>query len=166
MASTGTKKITAVYTDLKKQAADIQKKLKVISKIAFKEMSAEVFKANPTLVSFGWSQCTPYFNDGDACVFSAASEYPSVTFKAADGTIVKHDENYGNLVVLDENDDETEISDEDYPKYQKQIDKLTRPVVKFLGNFDDDDFLAMFDDHKEITVNRNGKIEVNDYEHD
>jgi len=153
---------------LKKQQAAVEKEMANVAKAAFKEMSAEVFKANPALISFSWSQYTPYWNDGDTCTFSSNAEYPSITFKASDGKTVKNDENNGTLVFFDaeDTDVEYEVPEDEYDKYTKQIEKLNVKVSSFLGNFSDDDFLTMFDDHQLITVNRNGKVETEDYEHE
>lgn len=41
-----------------------------------KESSKEVFKKFPDLKSFAWTQYTPYFNDGDVCVFEVYRHYP------------------------------------------------------------------------------------------
>lgn len=36
----------------------------------FEEAAKELFKNNPSLKSFSWTQYTPHFNDGDPCTFS------------------------------------------------------------------------------------------------
>ena len=160
--------IAAKMATLKKKQAAIAKEMKTIAKAAFKEMSAAVFKANPALISFSWSQYTPYWNDGDTCTFSSNAEYPSITFEAADGKTVKNDEGSGTLVFFDEEDTdvEYEVPEDEYEKYKKQVEKLNVKVSSFLGNFSDDDFLTMFGDHQLITVKRSGKVETEDYEHE
>jgi len=47
----------------------------------FTEMSTELFNENPTLMGFGWTQYTPYFNDGDVCTFRCNSDYPRCSYK-------------------------------------------------------------------------------------
>jgi hypothetical protein len=159
--------IATKLAGLKKKQAALAKEMKDTAKAAFKEMIGDVFESNPNLISFGWSQYTPYWNDGDTCTFSSYHEYPSITFKAADGKILKNDENNGTLVYLDDKDDlEFEVEEADYETYSKQVEKLSKPVTKFLSNFSDDDFLTMFGDHQLVTVNRNGKIDSEDYEHE
>lgn len=37
----------------------------------FTSLFKEFFEKNPDIKSFGWTQYTPYFNDGDTCTFSA-----------------------------------------------------------------------------------------------
>jgi len=164
---------------LKKQQAAVEKEMANVAKAAFKEMSVAVFKANPALISFSWSQYTPYWNDGDTCEFSASGDYPTIVFTSPDGKLVKNDENQGELNYIDEDgevigddvieqDGEFDVVAADDPgtKYAKQIEKLSSKVSKFLSNFTDDDFLTMFGDHTFVTVNRSGKVETEDYEHE
>jgi hypothetical protein len=48
------------------------------AKTAFDEVSKSLFDEFPPLESFSWTQYAPYFNDGDECVFSANTDYPTV----------------------------------------------------------------------------------------
>ncbi len=43
--------------------------------------------------------------------------------------------------------------------------EATKAVQEFLNNFDDDDMLAMFDDHAQVTVTIDGAVSE-EYEHD
>jgi hypothetical protein len=153
------------FDDLKKKIADAQQELKITAKTLFKELSAGLFDENPTIVSFGWTQYTPYWNDGDTCTFSANTEYPTVTVLASDGIKVKHDENYGETVWLDPEDEEIEHTT-DSEKYEKEIEKATEKVADFLQNFSDDDLETMFGDHCQVTALRGGKIQVDGYDHE
>lgn len=122
---------------------------------------------DPQVVEFGWRQYTPYFNDGDPCVFRT----------------------YGAWVRLDTDDADAE----DYQLSVEERDDLgTRPVTwehreRRVGAYegpdearydrchalfraiDDDEFddalLKLFGDHAEVTVKRDG-IQVDFYEHD
>jgi len=153
------------FDDLKKKIADAQKELKTTAKTLFKELSVAIFTDNPTLDSFGWTQYTPYWNDGDTCTFSANTEYPTVTILAEDGIKVRHDENYGETVWLDPEDEEIE-HDADTEKYDAQIEKVSGKVADFLQNFSDEDLETMFGDHQEVTVYKNGKIDTDHYDHE
>lgn len=53
-----------------------------------------------------------------------------------------------------------------YKDYEKQFDAVEDKVTGFLGAFEDDDMQTMFGDHMTITVNRGGKIDMEEYEHD
>ncbi len=123
-----------------------------IAQDAFKEYANILFSNHPELKSFGWTQYTPYFNDGDECVFSANIESPHINDIRYD---TWGDKVYG--LYEDEDDEETnsnEISDE-----------LVMKVVAFLRNFDDDILKEIFGDHVEITVMPD-RIDVSEYNHD
>jgi len=54
----------------KKQIEAKQEELKNFAQDNFHHLSRELFETNPELISFTFRQYTPYFNDGDECVFS------------------------------------------------------------------------------------------------
>ena len=160
----------AKYKELKSKMAAAKKQMEETAKKAFTEMSAEFFEENPAIVSFGWAQYTPYWNDGDVCVFSANTDYPVVTFKAKDGKVVKYDENAGEFTevgtaVVEDGIEYSEDASLD-EAYGKEVEKHAKAVSKFLGNFEEEDLETMFGDHMQITVNRKGKVTTEEHEHD
>lgn len=168
MASAATKK----YQEAKTKMEEAKKQIEKIAKDAFRDMTTEFFENNPEIVSFGWTQYTPFWNDGDTCTFSANTEYPIVTFTAKDGKTLRYDENMGELTapgtaVRDEEEDVEYSEDDgiDMGPYEREINKHSKAVSNFLSNFGDDDLLTMFDDHMEITVTRK-KIQTKEYEHE
>lgn len=62
---------------------------------------------DPTIVEFGWSQYTPYFNDGDPCVFSANGLWVRTV---ADGAPKTHDDDEDEDSYDDEEPDEDKLS--------------------------------------------------------
>ena len=144
------------YKKLKAKIAAVRKKIEETAKSAFKDVSAELFAENPDLISFGWKQRTPYFNDGDECVFSALTDEPAVSFKA-DGLTVEV-AFYGEDMRVNGQEHESEAYYKEYQRYAKE-------VTKFLGIFEDDDLKAIFGDHVEVTVTRNGST-TEEYNHD
>jgi hypothetical protein len=100
------------YQVLKNKIAEAKKQMEQTAKEAFAEMVTEFFDENSDLISFGWTQYTPYFNDGDVCEFSAHTDYPSVTMILG-GQEITYDENSGDLT----NEDGDEIkTQEDYKR--------------------------------------------------
>jgi hypothetical protein len=110
----------------------------------FLSMSKTVFDKNPDLEKFGWAQYTPYFNDGDECVFSAHS--PKILLKGQDEDMYDEQEYFSR----------DEISPEAI---------VWNNVSKFLSQFDDNDLKMFFGDHVQVVVTRDG-VEVDEYEHD
>ena len=88
------------YTELKAKIAAAKAEMEATAKTAFTDMAKEFFDANPTVLAFGWTQYTPYFNDGDVCTFRAQTDYPRVTM-LVDGQALTYDENSGELVDSD-----------------------------------------------------------------
>lgn len=110
-------------------------------KTAFKGL----FAAYPNVRAIGWTQYTPYFNDGDPCVFSV-----------------------NDLYVLDHtvDEDETDIHEGvdmgwgDGPRLYPEIARIAETLQA-----SNDLLLEMFGDHCKITVTPAG-IDVDEYEHD
>ena len=86
------------YQELRNKIAEAKRVMEETAKGLFAEMSAELFNENPTLTSFGWNQYTPYFNDGDECVFRCNGSYPTVSM-AIDGDVLSYDSNSGDLEI-------------------------------------------------------------------
>jgi len=151
--------------------AEAKKQIEKIAADAFKELAVEFFENHPDIVSCGWTQYTPYWNDGDTCTFSANTEYPIVTFKAKDGKIIRYDENNGTLYQADSAvvEDDIEFSEDEeleMEPYDNEISKHSKAVSKFLSVFDEDDLETMFGDHVEVTVKRDGTADTETYEHE
>jgi hypothetical protein len=125
------------YLATKNQIKELRKNIKKQAKDFFSDASKGLFESYPELISFRWTQYTPYFNDGDPCVFSANTEYP----------------------YLNGSDDEF-FSSKDEP-----LNKAGKAVIKLLKTFEDEDYEMMFGDHCQVTVTRNG-IDVEEYEHE
>jgi hypothetical protein len=103
-----------------------------------------------SIIEFGWRQYTPYFNDGDPCVFSA-----NTTWVRTDADI--DEEDIYDLEVMSYHP--TLTSDRD--RYERCI-ALSRAVES--GEFYNV-LLDAFGDHAEVTVTSSG-IKVDFYEHE
>jgi hypothetical protein len=144
----------AKYNHIKEEIKQLRKSLETQSKNFFQEASAEIFEKHPELKSFSWTQYTPYFNDGDECVFGANSDYVTVA--------IKGDKNEG-----EDEDDDREISSWNLRKATKLTPKeaAAKDALELLAAFENEDFKTMFGDHVRVTVSRNG-VSVTEYSHD
>jgi hypothetical protein len=88
------------YQELKAKIAQAKAEMEATAKTAFSDMAKEFFNDNPTVLAFGWTQYTPYWNDGDVCTFRAQTDYPTVTM-LVDGQAISYDENRGELTDND-----------------------------------------------------------------
>jgi len=137
-----------------------------LSKDVFDDWCKTVFDKYPKVESFGWNQYTPYFMDGETCVFSANTDYISIN-----GDYVDDSEWMGKTVVTNWGtynretkvyDGKVEIPNE---KHDSELESASEDIREFLQTFDDDFYIRKFGDHSEITVTKEG-VEVDDYDHD
>lgn len=133
------------FEGMKAQMKEFRQRMKDEGETFFKDLAKELFEKNPELLKFSWYQYTPYFNDGDPCIFSANIDYPNILLSNMDEEIWLDDEPY-----FDDGTKESEILDS---------------VIKFLSQFDDSDFEMLFDDHSRIIVGRD-EIVIEEYSHD
>lgn len=124
--------------EMKKQ---YEEKMLSYGKTAIVNELKAFFAENPEVQRLQWQQYTPYFNDGEECVFSVYS--PSAA-----------------LAV----DDSNFLFSWDLPRdsmLRKELDKLEK-----LTSSSKDLLKVAFGDHCEVTVNRNGEVTVDECNHD
>lgn len=127
--------------DLKSKISELREESKKILKEAFEEGCKAIFAEYPRLKSFMWTQYTPYFMDGDECVFSA---------------------NYWDLGI-----NGGDPYDEDEDEGSESFEAEENAIQEFLKMFDDgsDDLKTLFGDHAKITITPSGAY-VDEYQHD
>ncbi len=110
----------------------------------FKSALLEVFDKHPEIRKFGWTQYTPYFNDGSPCTFRV-----------------------GDIMFLDDKDDEEDRDEDDIYEW-KYLWKSGYDALEALSKFlNDNEEVAeiAFGDHVKVIVTREG-VEVEEYDHD
>lgn len=142
----------AVSQKLGEQITVLQDQLKTVGHEYFKDATKALFDTYPGLEWFDWRQYTPYFNDGDACVFGVDA--------------------YGNAFLNGEELEEVYFSqwrqDEKAENGEEltEEEKFARDYYTLLTKVPEDVMESLFGDHVKITVNRDGRIEVDEYNHD
>lgn len=126
------------YQEIRAKIKELKDEKTKIIKQVFTEAAREIFVNHPGLTSFKWTQYTPYFNDGDACIFS----------------VNRYDIEVNGAYSYEEESSSIE-----------SFEEIEKEVRDFLGQFEEEDFLEMFGDHVQIAVTPDG-IEVEDYAHD
>lgn len=124
---------------------------------------------DPYIVEFGWRQYTPYFNDGDPCIFSAYGAWVRTQDQAAgsDGEDFEYDSlsaDYGTHPSL--GGEEGWGADRHYVGARESQWRVANAFTKAIdsGEFHDV-LLDLFGDHCQVTVSRTG-ITVHEYSHD
>ena len=126
------------------------------------------------IACFGWTQYTPYFNDGDPCVFSAHAVWAA---RPEDGDFDKDRLDVLYSGHLGSYEGGEWVPDPENPNRrirvgavyegpdQARYDRCTALDAAIDSGQFDDVLLDAFGDHAEITVRRDG-ITVEFYEHD
>lgn len=123
---------------LSKVHAEIQK----LGKEAFVEVYKPLFEKHSNVESIRWTQYTPYFNDGESCEFGVndIELYSSKDGKYHDAWSLKY--------------------------YKSDLAELANKFSELHTSIDDKIFSTVFDDHVQVTISRDGNIEVEEYSHD
>lgn len=132
---------------------EYQKKGQKILQTAF----TQFFEENPKIKTITWSQYTPYFNDGDECLFSINEFYCSAKKLTTEDISDPYD-----LERYDE--EETEEESTGGYTYDSPERKKVQAFEKMLSPLEDV-FKELFDDHVWVIATEDG-FEVNEYSHD
>lgn len=127
--------------------------------------------------SIGWTQYTPYFNDGDECVFGVHFNLDYGLY--VNGEDLEESELFTvskwGLNKYTDNDGSYEEWVKKYPEDRidpkKNSDEiflygLIKEFASVLSSIDDEFYKDLFGDHVMVTVNSDGTVETEEYEHD
>lgn len=123
------------------------------------------------IVEFGWSQYTPYFNDGEPCTFSANAAWVRTEAEAGNEDLRAGglDVDYHPSLGKRPSTYNRETQSYDYGAYEGpdegRYDRARALAKAIDGGEFLDVLLEAFGDHAEVTVRRDG-IQVDSYDHD
>lgn len=146
------------YSDLKDKMTEMKTQMKELGKAEFTKVVAELFEKRPGLESFGWRQYTPYFNDGDTCVFGVSNDPDNVEVNEVSGYDLPMDRTYTW--------NGPQIEKDAYYAERKEKLWLHEEVSELLKCFDDNTMMDIFGDHAQLTFYRDGTHESVEYDHD
>lgn len=184
-----TKELSSRISKAKKDIEKLKSKLVKDTQLLFKVSLKDIFNKNKNLVSFAWTQYTPHWNDGDACTFSAHTDY--IYLNGSDESESLWDvENLYNDVIDKENvikklkAENAKLAKKKDQKWQiesneRKIEEIQNTDIKeiewkanalkdiseLLSSANDDCLMEMFDDHVKVIVTKDG-IETESYQHD
>lgn len=127
----------------------------------FKDLFIEFFEKHPAVECVSWTQYTPYFMDGDPCVFSV-NNFGYRTFEdSVWGECVtgRHYDYDSRKWVEGLSPDELALG------YTMEMCKDWLALSDSLREIPDEIYKDLFGDHSQVTVTRDG-ITVDEYEHD
>ncbi len=150
-----------------KQFEDKKKALVTQLRQEFPGILKPLFDQSEVIKSIGWAQYTPYFMDGDECVFGTNFDYAL----EVNGTSIEDwDEEeagakdiFNKTYYKSENGSYTKVKN---PDYNEKEGNLVEDFKKILNGIPDEFYKDLFGDHCKVTVFNDGKINIDDYEHD
>ena len=146
------------YSAIKEIQEKGQQKLKEVFKL--------FWESNPNVHLITWTQYTPYFNDGDECVFSLGEIIFSNLADSNEFENIDYDIYEGDLenIWVSSSDGDWETG-----KLKKDSQKMDYNMAKELSNFLQSDSMEdvlklLFEDHVKVLATREGFTAVY-YEH-
>jgi hypothetical protein len=166
------------YKQFKQQYETARKQMLQQAGDAFKEFASDLFSDFPKLKSFGWTQYSPYFNDGDECVFSVNNDASSIRINGRDmdGCCDGDDEEVSTCTKCENELTDTTakfcdqcgtaVPKEDIGMDDKEHERAAKATAKMLQQFEDAVLQDLYGNHVEVTVHRDGRAVVDSYDHD
>lgn len=151
-----------LFEQINEKKAELDRIIKEFGERAIKEYLAEFWNQNPDVLGLRWTQYTPYFNDGDPCVFHVHE----VSFRFVDTAedAGDYEDGYESLWSFGYE----RYPDLDYHARQEALDADTGYTalsnLNSIWQNNEMTLLSVFGDHVRITADRE-KIEVDEYEH-
>lgn len=125
----------------------------------FPQLFSSLFNQSKRIESVGWTQYTPYFNDGEECEFS-------VHLKDLDELLI----NGKRLWDFDDEGDFISLRlgypSEPNPNLDQFEHDLLNDIHTVLNQITEDFYKDLFGDHCQVTIYKDGRIQVDEYEHD
>lgn len=146
---------------IKEELDALRKEYQKAAQREFKAGLAELFEQCAEIQSISWTQYTPWFNDGDECVFRVNNEEPTVN-----GYSEYDDEDEGDGVnILLKARETVGYPAKPNPDYDPACAEIKNKILAFLGSFDNDAYSDMFGDHVRVTATRSGVV-IEEHSHD
>lgn len=148
-------KINEQLDAFKAKRADLVKELQT----EFPKLLMPLFSESKRLESVGWRQYTPYFNDGDECVFGVHND--DLTINGID----EYDGDEKQIEFVKDKiwDGKNWVKNENLDKHEFDLFKQIEAVLKSIP---DEFYKDLFGDHVKVTIHKDGRIETEEYEHD
>lgn len=183
---------------IKIKLAELEKKkeeaLKSI-RIEFPELFKDLFEKSILINSISWTQYTPYFMDGDECVFGVNADdlevnnidryddededepilnwIEEVSYRRVeDETDLKNIQEWGQTEKgkrYEKSSAQAKVGSYTYtpnPNYNKFESDVLNEMSDIINSIPEEFLRSLFGDHVKVTVYRDGRIETDGYEHE
>lgn len=154
---------SSLFDQINEKKAELDRIIKEFGQQAVKEYLQGFWEKNPSISGLRWSQYTPYFNDGDPCVFRVNDVRFRFEDTPEDGG--DYEDGYEDLWSYkysrfrDTPREDRDVVLEQIPEF------VAARTLNSIWSNNEMTMLSVFGDHVQITADRN-KIEVDEYNHD
>lgn len=124
----------------------------------FAPLFSDLFSKSKIVKSFGWNQYTPYFNDGEECVFGVNADYIYINGRYEED-FNGEDDFFNETHGWGQN----KVGN---PFYIKEEAEVFQQIKEILKSIPDEFYRNLFGDHVTVTVKSDGTIETEEYDHD
>lgn len=138
------------FTDLSKRIAAAKAAFVAEAQTLVKPVLQTFMQEHPNIKALGWAQYTPYFNDGDPCIFHLHGMHASATEDRDDDL---HGDGWHEI-----------YGDEPEDGFDKRDWIDINELEKALGGMEEE-LQSVFGDHVRVLVTARG-VDVDEYEHD
>lgn len=150
----------------------------------FPNLLLPLMKKSDKIKSISWTQYTPYFNDGDECIFGVYLDNLDLNDEGyEDDNELLSEFLYIKLDTEEKLKEHLEISKEknytwglskklgDHghcynPNFDENVHNILNLIKNILSKIPDSFMKDLFGDHVRITITNTGEISVNEYSHD
>lgn len=141
--------ITTVLGELSTKREQIEAAAREQAKAILAPGLKEFMEAHPDIKAIGWTQYTPYFNDGEECIFGVHGLHASAK-----------DERDDSLYGDGWEEIYSKVADGFSPESWKALQELEAAL-----SGGEPELKAAFGDHVQVIVTKDG-VDVEEYEHD
>ena len=154
---------------LKNRVEELNKQIREESQKLLNVEFVKVFEKFPKLISFSWPQYTPYFADGDECIFHVNPDglIPDFTDESAEDSDFEYEKKDSEFVNVGGKWQTTKLK----VSPEKALNNAAYDeIYKIISSIDDQTMKAIYGDHVKVSItkNKNGELTTSteDYEHD
>lgn len=147
---------------IKSQIQEFEVKRKVlVSELQkeFPQILEPLFEQSKRIKSIGWTQFTPYFNDGDECRFRVNIGDIDELFINGDRVWDLEDENNWISAKID-------YFSKPNPNFDSDEYQILCQINELLNNIPEDFYKDLFGDHCQVTIYKDGRIQVSEWAHE
>ena len=178
--------MSEVVEKIKKEIANFEEKRKVLVaelRTQFPALFKELFDKSNLIESIGWTQYTPFFNDGEECTFRVhISElyineeheeeidwldkrmYATITLER-----LKEHKEFNSSPLGYSHYKDKKVGEQGVfknPNLNEFEYNIIEEFKEILESIPEDFFKDLFGDHSQVTVYKNGSIKVDEYDHE